>query len=73
MAIDVVSFGCRLNAYESEVMRKAASEAGLGELAGDPQGAARSSRRPHHRHRLRRADRSGCLRRHGRGRPRARQ
>ncbi len=34
MAIDVVSFGCRLNAYESEVMRKAASEAGLGELAG---------------------------------------
>ncbi len=34
MAIDVVSFGCRLNAYESEVVRKAASEAGLGELAG---------------------------------------
>ncbi len=34
MAIDVVSFGCRLNAYESEVMRKAAAEAGLGGLAG---------------------------------------
>ena len=32
--IDVVTFGCRLNAYESEVMRREASAAGLGELDG---------------------------------------
>jgi threonylcarbamoyladenosine tRNA methylthiotransferase MtaB len=29
MAIDVVTFGCRLNAYESEVMRREAAAAGL--------------------------------------------
>src|SRR5512145_3186127 len=28
--IEIITFGCRLNAYESEVMRKHASEAGLG-------------------------------------------
>ena len=28
--IEIVTFGCRLNAYESEVMRKHASDAGLG-------------------------------------------
>ncbi|MEO3387171.1 tRNA (N(6)-L-threonylcarbamoyladenosine(37)-C(2))-methylthiotransferase MtaB [Mesorhizobium sp. CAU 1741] len=32
--IDIVTFGCRLNAYESEVMRREATEAGLGELDG---------------------------------------
>ncbi len=32
MAIDVVTFGCRLNTYESEVMRREATAAGLGEL-----------------------------------------
>ncbi|SFI51176.1 tRNA (N(6)-L-threonylcarbamoyladenosine(37)-C(2))-methylthiotransferase MtaB [Aerobium aerolatum] len=32
--IDIVTFGCRLNAYESEVMRREASAAGLGELNG---------------------------------------
>lgn len=32
--IDVVTFGCRLNTYESEVMRREATAAGLGELAG---------------------------------------
>ena len=32
--IDIVTFGCRLNTYESEVMRRAANAAGLGELAG---------------------------------------
>lgn len=32
--IEVVTFGCRLNTYESEVMRREASAAGLGELSG---------------------------------------
>jgi threonylcarbamoyladenosine tRNA methylthiotransferase MtaB len=32
--IDVVTFGCRLNTYESEVMRREAEAAGLGGLAG---------------------------------------
>ncbi|MEX4005931.1 tRNA (N(6)-L-threonylcarbamoyladenosine(37)-C(2))-methylthiotransferase MtaB [Neoaquamicrobium sediminum] len=32
--IDVVTFGCRLNTYESEVMRREANAAGLGELDG---------------------------------------
>jgi threonylcarbamoyladenosine tRNA methylthiotransferase MtaB len=32
--IDVVTFGCRLNAYESEVIRREASEAGLEQLEG---------------------------------------
>ena len=32
MAIDIVTFGCRLNTYESEVMRREAEAAGLGEL-----------------------------------------
>jgi len=34
MAVEIVTFGCRLNAYESEVMRGEAEKAGLGELAG---------------------------------------
>ena len=32
--LDVLTFGCRLNTYESEVMRREATEAGLGELEG---------------------------------------
>ena len=32
--IEVVTFGCRLNTYESEVMRREAQAAGLGELEG---------------------------------------
>ncbi len=32
MAVDIVTFGCRLNTYESEVMRREAETAGLGEL-----------------------------------------
>ncbi|MGP2490409.1 tRNA (N(6)-L-threonylcarbamoyladenosine(37)-C(2))-methylthiotransferase MtaB [Mesorhizobium sp. PUT5] len=32
MGIEVVTFGCRLNTYESEVMRREAEAAGLGEL-----------------------------------------
>jgi threonylcarbamoyladenosine tRNA methylthiotransferase MtaB len=34
MSIDVVTFGCRLNTYESEVIRRNAAAAGLG--AGEP-------------------------------------
>jgi threonylcarbamoyladenosine tRNA methylthiotransferase MtaB len=34
MGIEVVTFGCRLNTYESEVMRREAAAAGLGALAG---------------------------------------
>src|SRR3954469_2153963 len=30
MSVDVVTLGCRLNAYESEVIRARAEEAGLG-------------------------------------------
>ncbi|PZO81850.1 MAG: tRNA (N(6)-L-threonylcarbamoyladenosine(37)-C(2))-methylthiotransferase MtaB [Mesorhizobium amorphae] len=32
--VDVVSFGCRLNASEADTMRREAESAGLGELAG---------------------------------------
>ncbi len=32
MAVDVVTFGCRLNTYESEVMKREADAAGLGTL-----------------------------------------
>ena len=32
MAVDIVTFGCRLNTYESEVMRREADAAGLGSL-----------------------------------------
>jgi len=32
--VEIVTFGCRLNTYESEVMRREATSAGLGELSG---------------------------------------
>src|SRR5690554_4909211 len=32
MGVDIVTFGCRLNTYESEVMRRETETAGLGEL-----------------------------------------
>ena len=32
MAVEIVTFGCRLNTYESEVMRREAETAGLGAL-----------------------------------------
>jgi len=32
--LDIVTFGCRLNTYESEVMRREATQAGLGTLDG---------------------------------------
>lgn len=34
MAVDVITFGCRLNTYESEVMKREAKAAGLEELKG---------------------------------------
>lgn len=34
MAVEIVTFGCRLNTYESEVMKREADTAGLGELEG---------------------------------------
>ncbi len=34
MGLDIVTFGCRLNTYESEVMRREAQAAGLDGLAG---------------------------------------
>ncbi|WP_048644986.1 tRNA (N(6)-L-threonylcarbamoyladenosine(37)-C(2))-methylthiotransferase MtaB [Nitratireductor soli] len=34
MAVDVLTFGCRLNAYESEIIKRQADEAGLGALEG---------------------------------------
>ena len=34
MAVEIVTFGCRLNTYESEVMRREAEAAGLGALDG---------------------------------------
>jgi threonylcarbamoyladenosine tRNA methylthiotransferase MtaB len=33
-AVDVISFGCRLNSYEGEVIRAEAEKAGLGALSG---------------------------------------
>ncbi|WP_295734732.1 tRNA (N(6)-L-threonylcarbamoyladenosine(37)-C(2))-methylthiotransferase MtaB [uncultured Bartonella sp.] len=35
MATEIVTFGCRLNAFESEVMRKESAEAGLDKLEND--------------------------------------
>ena len=32
MGVDIITFGCRLNTYESEVMRREANTAGLGAL-----------------------------------------
>jgi len=34
MAVEIVTFGCRLNTYESEVMKREADAAGLGMLEG---------------------------------------
>ncbi len=34
MALDIVTFGCRLNTYESEVMRREATASGIGDLDG---------------------------------------
>ena len=76
MSVEILTFGCRLNAYESEVMRGHAAGAvrhgdrqhlrrdrrgGAPGAPGDPARGARAARRPHRRHRLRGADRSGGL------------
>ncbi|MBB2972524.1 tRNA (N(6)-L-threonylcarbamoyladenosine(37)-C(2))-methylthiotransferase MtaB [Mesorhizobium sp. RMAD-H1] len=34
MAVEIVTFGCRLNTYESEVMKREADAAGLGQVEG---------------------------------------
>src|SRR5690606_29097924 len=34
MAVDVLTFGCRLNTYESEVIKREADAAGLGSIEG---------------------------------------
>jgi threonylcarbamoyladenosine tRNA methylthiotransferase MtaB len=39
MSVEVVTFGCRLNTYESEVMRRDATAAGLGSGIGGSDGA----------------------------------
>ena len=64
MTVDVITFGCRLNAYESEVMRSRAGEAGLadavlvntcavtGEAVRQARQAIRKARREHPRKRI---------------------
>ena len=86
----IVTFGCRLNAYESEAIRARAGEAGLedavifntcavtAEAVRQSRQAIRKARREnpeakHHRHRLRRADRTRNLCRNGGSRSGARQ
>ena len=74
MSVEILTFGCRLNAYESEVMRGHAAGAvrhgdrqhlrgdgrgGAPGAPGDPPRGARAARRAHRGHRLRGADRSG--------------
>ena len=90
MSVEVVTFGCRLNAYESEVIRRNARAAGLADTVvvntcavtaeavrqarqAIRKARARAARGAHRGHRLRGADRAADLRRHARGRSRARQ
>ena len=88
MSVDIVTFGCRLNAFESEVMRREAERAGLTDAivintcAVTAEAVRRRGRRSagererpdaHRRHRLRGADAAGDVRRHGRSRSRSRQ
>ena len=89
MSVDVITFGCRLNAYESEVIRRRRGlpgwrYGGRQHLRGDrgsgaageadhPQARARTPRCAHRGHRLRRADRAEVVRRHAESRPRDRQ
>ena len=77
MSVDVVTFGCRLNAYESEVIRDAARRRGRRYrrhqyLRGDrrsgaagapdhPPAQARAARSADRRHRLRGADRAATF------------
>ncbi len=90
MSVDVLTFGCRLNTYESEVIRREAAAAGLADVVvvntcavtaeaerqarqAIRRAQARAAAGAHHRDRMRGADRSGALRRHGGGRSRHRQ
>ena len=90
MSVEVVTFGCRLNAYESEAIKARAGEAQLrdavvvntcavtAEAVRQSRQAIRRLKReqpgaPHHRHRLRRADRAADLCRHAGSRCGARQ
>ena len=36
MGVDVVTFGCRLNAYEFEIIRRNADAAGIGDAPATP-------------------------------------
>ena len=81
MSVDVVTFGCRLNAFESEVIRHEAENAGLADtivinscaVTNEAVAQARQSirrlkrERPgaHRRYRLRGADTSKDVRRDG--------
>ena len=44
MSVDVVTFGCRLNAFESEVIRREAEQAGLEDTIVDIGEADKSGR-----------------------------
>ena len=78
MAVDVVTFGCRLNAYDSEAIRLRAGEAQLTNavvvntcaVTAEAVRQSRQAIRKLKRHRLCRADRARYLCRHagsGRG------
>jgi threonylcarbamoyladenosine tRNA methylthiotransferase MtaB len=88
MAVEVVTFGCRLNAYESEAMQRHAEAAGAGDVvivntcavtaeatrqARQTIRARASARRPHRGHGLRGAGGARDLRGDARGRAGPRQ
>jgi threonylcarbamoyladenosine tRNA methylthiotransferase MtaB len=77
VSVEVVTFGCRLNAAESEVIRREAERAGFRDtvVVNTCAVTAEAVRQAgqNRRHRLRRADRAADFRRHGRGRSGARQ
>ena len=89
MSVDVLTFGCRLNAYESEVMRREAERAGLSDTviintcAVTDEAVARRGSRSAAEARTAGAriivtgcaaqTAAGNVRRHGRGRSRHRQ
>jgi tRNA A37 methylthiotransferase MiaB len=87
MSVDVLTFGCRLNAFESEVIAREAERAGLSDTVVinscavtneavapvDPAAEARAAGCAHRRHRLRGADAAENVCRNGRGRSCRRQ
>jgi threonylcarbamoyladenosine tRNA methylthiotransferase MtaB len=60
MSVEVVTFGCRLNAAESEVIRRNAERAGFSDTVVVNTCAVTADRR----HRLRGADRAADFHRH---------